>query len=39
MRVSLADGRIGRYWSGGAGASRVPFVLTFHGCPDTRRSQ
>ncbi len=35
MKVTLSDGRIARYWSGGA--SPGPVVLFFHGCPDTRR--
>jgi pimeloyl-ACP methyl ester carboxylesterase len=35
VRVTLGDGRIVRYWSGGA--SPGPVVLFFHGCPDTRR--
>ena len=35
MRVTLGDGRIAQYWSGGA--SPGPVVLFFHGCPDTRR--
>ena len=34
MKVSLADGRVLRYWSS---ATDGPVVLVFHGCPDTRR--
>jgi pimeloyl-ACP methyl ester carboxylesterase len=34
MKVFLADGRALRYWSS---ATPGPFVLVFHGCPDTRR--
>jgi pimeloyl-ACP methyl ester carboxylesterase len=33
--VTLGDGRLAQYWSGGA--SPGPVVLFFHGCPDTRR--